>query len=102
MEPNETDLNTREVINPVLPVFRPLYHGNIITNGGYDQATGNQAIASGAAQLVSYGKPYIANPDLVTRFKQNAPIEQPNPKTFYGRGDTENAPIGYTDYPTGT
>ncbi|MEM9510482.1 MAG: alkene reductase [Cyanobacteria bacterium P01_E01_bin.35] len=100
MEPNEIDLSTREVINPVLPVFRPLYHGNIITNGGYDKESGNQAIAAGTTELVSYGKPYIANPDLVNRFKQDAPIEQPNPKTFYGRGDKEDAPIGYTDYPT--
>ncbi|MEM7594014.1 MAG: alkene reductase [Cyanobacteria bacterium P01_A01_bin.83] len=98
MEPNEADLNTREVINPVLPVFRPLYQGNIITNGGYDKESGNQAIASGNAQLVSYGRPYIANPDLVARFKQDAEIKQPNPKTFYGKGDTEDAPVGYTDY----
>ncbi|MEL6441264.1 MAG: alkene reductase [Cyanobacteria bacterium J06621_8] len=100
MEPNEIDLDTREVINPVLPVFRPLYSGNIITNGGYDRDSGEQAIASGGAQLVSYGKPYIANPDLVARFKQNATIEEPNPKTFYGRGDTENAIIGYTNHLT--
>ncbi|MDJ0588884.1 MAG: alkene reductase [Pleurocapsa sp. MO_226.B13] len=99
MEPNEVDLNTRDVINPVLPVFSPLYQGNIITNGGYDHDTGNKAIASGRAELVSYGKPYIANPDLVQRFKQNAELNQPNPKTFYGRGDTENATVGYTDYP---
>lgn len=99
MEPNEVDLNNRDVINPVLPLFRPIYQGNIITNGGYDQETGNQVIASGDAQLVSYGKPYIANPDLVERFKQDAELNQPNPKTFYGRGDTQDAVIGYTDYP---
>ena len=99
MEPNETDLNNREVINPVLPVFRPMYQGNIITNGGYDRESGNQAIASGNAQLVSYGRPYLANPDLVNRFKQDAELNEPNPKTFYGMGDTEDAPVGYTDYP---
>lgn len=99
MEPNEADLSTRDVINPVLPVFRPLYQGNIITNGGYDQETGNRAIASDGAQLVSYGRPYIANPDLVQRFKQDAELNQPNPRNFYGRGDTEDAVVGYTDYP---
>ncbi|MGL5940354.1 MAG: alkene reductase [Waterburya sp.] len=98
MEANEVDLSTREVINPVLPVFRPLYQGNIITNGGYNKETGNSAIASGNAQLVSYGKPYLANPDLVKRFSINAELNEPNPRTFYGRGNTEDAKIGYTDY----
>jgi N-ethylmaleimide reductase len=98
MEPNEGDLNTRAVINPVLATFRPLYDGNIITNSGYDQAKGTKAIASGEAQLVSYGRPYIANPDLVQRFKLNAELNQPNFQTSYGRGDTEDAAIGYTDY----
>lgn len=98
MEANEVDLNTRQVINPVLPVFRPLYQGNIITNGGYNQETGNQAIASGNAELVSYGRPYLANPDLIKRFMVNAPLNEPDLRTFYGRGDTENAKVGYTDY----
>lgn len=99
MEANEVDLSNRKVINPVLPVFRPFYEGNIITNGGYNKETGNQAIASGKAELVSYGKPYLANPDLVTRFELDAKLNEPNPRTFYGRGDTEEAVIGYTDYP---
>jgi N-ethylmaleimide reductase len=98
MEPNEGDLNTRAVINPVLATFRPLYDGNIITNGGYDQETGMKAIASGKAQLVSYGRPYLANPDLVQRFRVNAKLNELNPATFYGRGNTEDAEIGYTDY----
>ena len=50
-------------------------------------------------ELVSYGKPYLANPDLVKRFKLNAKLNEPNPRNFYGRGDTEEAVIGYTDYP---
>ncbi len=98
MEPNEIDLSSRDVINPVLPVFRPLYQGTLITNGGYTKATGNSAIAFGNAELVSYGKLFLANPDLPQRFKQNAELNKPNPKTFYGRGN-QNAEIGYTDYP---
>jgi N-ethylmaleimide reductase len=98
MEPNEIDLNTRPVINVVLPVFRSLYQGNIITNGGYNKETGEQAITSGNAQLVSFGKSYLANPDLVQRFKVNAELNEANVRTFYGRGDTENAKVGYTDY----
>jgi N-ethylmaleimide reductase len=98
MEPNQVDLDTCEVISPVLPVFRPIYQGNIITNGGYDKEKGNQTIASGDAQLVSYGRPYLANPDLVNRFKQDASLNEPNPRTFYGVGDSKDANIGYTDY----
>lgn len=99
MEASEIDLKNADVINPVLPVFSPLYQGTIITNGGYDKQKGNEVLAKEQAQLVSYGRPYIANPDLVKRFELDAELNEPNPKTFYGRGDDENAPVGYTDYP---
>ncbi len=99
MEPSEIDLKNAEVINPVLPVFRPIYQGTIITNGGYDKQSGNEVLAKTKAELVSYGRPYIANPDLVERFKVDAELNKPNPKTFYGQGDDENAAVGYTDYP---
>lgn len=99
MEPNEMDLKNGDVINPVLPVFRPVYQGTIITNGGYDRLSGGRVLAKEQAELVSYGKPYIANPDLVRRFKLDAELNEPNPKTFYGLGDDENAPVGYIDYP---
>lgn len=99
MEPNENDLKNSDVINPVLPKFRPIYQGNIITNGGYDLNSGNKVLTNQEAELVSYGKLYIANPDLVQRFKLDAELNEPNPKTFYGRGDDENAEVGYTDYP---
>jgi N-ethylmaleimide reductase len=99
MEPNEMDLATREVLNPVLPIFRPLYkEGTIITNGGYDKQKGNQVLSSGDADLVSYGKLFIANPDLPQRFQVDAELNPPEPKTFYGLGD-QNLDKGYTDYP---
>lgn len=98
MEPNENDLATREVINPVLATFRPFYQGTIITNGGYDQTTGNAVIASGDADLVSFGRLFIANPDLPHRWQISAPLNPPNPGTFYGLG-TEGLDKGYTDYP---
>ncbi|MFN9866699.1 MAG: alkene reductase, partial [Pseudanabaena sp.] len=75
--------------------FRPIYNGTIITAGGYSFETGNQAIASGSADLVAFGRLYIANPDLVERFAANAPLNKPDRNTFYG-GDEK----GYTDYPT--
>ncbi|OIP74647.1 MAG: alkene reductase [Oscillatoriales cyanobacterium CG2_30_44_21] len=75
--------------------FRPIYKGTIVTAGGYDLETGNAAIASGNADLVAFGRLYIANPDLVERFAANAPLNKPDRNTFYG-GDEK----GYTDYPT--
>lgn len=65
-----------------------------MANLSYDKARGNAAIASGHADAVAYGVPFIANPDLVERFKQDAPLNQADPQSFYG--GTE---VGYTDYP---
>ncbi|SNR68769.1 N-ethylmaleimide reductase [Methylobacillus rhizosphaerae] len=83
-----------------LPAFdfaalRRHFHGSYIANLGYDKAKGNAAIASGHADVVAYGALYIANPDLVARFQQDAPLNAPDHATFYG-GDAK----GYTDYPT--
>ncbi|MBD2102798.1 alkene reductase [Leptolyngbya sp. FACHB-261] len=98
MEPNEQDLATRKVLNPVAPLFRSIYKGTLITNGGYTKETGNAALASGNADLVSFGKSFIANPDLPERLATNAPLNTPNPRTFYGTGANQ-AELGYTDYP---
>ena len=65
-----------------------------MTNAAYDRERANAALAAGEADLVAFGMLYIANPDLPERFAQNAPLNTPNPDTFYG-GDAE----GYTDYP---
>lgn len=98
MEPNEMDLTTREVLNPVLPIFRPIYKGTIMTNGDYNKAKGNEVINSKQADLVSFGRLFIANPDLPQRFEQDAPLNEPNSKTFYWQG-VQEPEIGYTDYP---
>lgn len=98
MEPNEQDLATRPVINPVLSTFRGFYQGLMITNGGYDKSKGNQVLATGEADLVSFGKLFIANPDLPERFAMDATLNAPDPATFYGRGD-QDLERGYADYP---
>jgi N-ethylmaleimide reductase len=74
--------------------LRRAYHGNYMANGAYDKARGNAAIASGHADCVAYGVPFIANPDLVERFRLDAPLNTADPNTFYGGGEQ-----GYTDYP---
>jgi len=74
--------------------LRKAFDGVYIANGGYDRPRALQAIESGNADLVSFGAPYIANPDLVERFALDAPLNKPDPATFYG-GDER----GYLDYP---
>ncbi len=75
--------------------LRRTFHGHYIANGGFDKARGNAAIASGHADCIAYGVPFIANPDLVERYKVDAPFNAPDQNTFYG-----GAEAGYTDYPT--
>lgn len=94
MEPNETDLANRDVMNPVTPYYRQIYRGTLITNGDYNHPKGNSILASGDADLVSFGKLFLANPDLPQRFAINASLNEPDSKTFYA----PNAK-GYTDYP---
>jgi N-ethylmaleimide reductase len=75
--------------------LRRIWRGNYMANGGYDKARANAAIASGRADCVAFGTLYIANPDLVERFRRDAPLNAADPSTFYGGGAH-----GYTDYPT--
>lgn len=74
--------------------FRKLFKGSYMANLSYDKAKGNAAIASGHADCVAYGVPFIANPDLVERFAKDAPLSAADANTFYG-----GAEVGYTDYP---
>jgi N-ethylmaleimide reductase len=76
------------------PVLRKLFKQAYMVNGGYDQATGHEAIEKGTADLVSFGTLFLANPDLPKRFKQNAPLNAPDHTTYYAPGEK-----GYIDYP---
>jgi N-ethylmaleimide reductase len=80
------------VIN--LDVLRKAYNGTLLVCGGYDSARAEDAIAEGKADAVAFGQLYIANPDLVERFKVDAPLNEPDVATFYGGNEK-----GYTDYP---
>lgn len=74
--------------------IKALFGGHYMANCGYDLQRANEAISSDSADSISFGSLFIANPDLVERFKNAAPLNAPNPDTFYG-GDEH----GYTDYP---
>lgn len=77
-----------------LEKFRSIYPGTLILAGLYNKAEAEQDIRSGLADLTAFGRPFIANPDLVERLQNDWPLTTPNPDTFYG-GDQQ----GYTDYP---
>jgi len=74
--------------------LRALYEGKLIRNNGYDFATGQAALNSGAADAIAFGRLLLANPDLVERFRRGAPLNPPDYATFY-TGEEK----GYTDYP---
>jgi N-ethylmaleimide reductase len=74
--------------------LRKEFNGVWIVNNGYNLQMAIEAVSSGYADLVAFGKLYIANPDLAQRFKRNAHLNEPDQSAFYG-GDEK----GYTDYP---
>ncbi|MDQ1314422.1 MAG: N-ethylmaleimide reductase [Pseudomonadota bacterium] len=74
--------------------LRTLYSGNLIHNNGYDFETARQAVISGAADAIAFGRLLLANPDLVERFRRGAPLNAPDYERLY-TGEEK----GYTDYP---
>lgn len=82
-------------IQEVAKHFRPLYDGTLIINKSFDKASAIKVLEEGHADLVSFGVPFIANPDLVERYKKDAPLNEADASTFYTPGAK-----GYIDYPT--
>jgi N-ethylmaleimide reductase len=74
--------------------LRNRFKGAYIANNGYDLELASKVLSANEADLIAFGKLFIANPDLVARFKRGAPLNTPDKATFYG-GDAK----GYTDYP---
>jgi N-ethylmaleimide reductase len=80
--------------NEITSRLRELFDGPYISNGGYDGRSAERVLASGWADLVSFGRPFIGNPDLPERLRAGAELNTLDPPTLYG-GDEK----GYTDYP---
>jgi N-ethylmaleimide reductase len=78
----------------VTALLRDVFNGTLIVNGGYDAQSGNAAIATGEADLVAFGVPFLANPDLPRRYREHALLNTADQATFY-RGEER----GYIDYP---
>ncbi len=74
--------------------LREAFAGTLITCGGYNATTAEALLGANLVDMVAFGRPFIANPDLVRRLRENAPLNEPDPNTFYG-----GAEAGYTDYP---
>jgi len=76
------------------PQLKKIFGGVYIANEGFTKETAQAVLDAGEADAVAWGKLFIANPDLVERFRRNAELNVPNPETFYAPGA-----LGYTDYP---
>jgi N-ethylmaleimide reductase len=74
--------------------LRKRFKGAYIANNGYDLELANKVLVANQADLIAFGKLFLANPDLVERFRRGAPLNAPDKTTFYGGGAK-----GYTDYP---
>lgn len=86
----------REHVGPdsIGPQLKQIFGGTFVANEAIDQKTGQQLLDERKADAVAFGKLFIANPDLPARFAKHAPLNRPEPNTFYASG-----PHGYTDYP---
>jgi N-ethylmaleimide reductase len=81
------------VSKEVKRLIRTNFKGSYILSGGYDAQRAEHDLMEGDGDLVAFGRPFIANPDLVEKLKQNAPLKQPDQTKFYTPGAE-----GYTDY----
>jgi hypothetical protein len=84
----------RTDVPAISPWFRKVYDGQLVLNGDYSPAEAVEAIATGRADAIAFGRPFIANPDLVERVRNGWPLAKDDIKTWYSDG-----PEGYTDYP---
>jgi N-ethylmaleimide reductase len=89
-----TDVSNVAFAEPNIAIrYRKIYNGTLMINKGFTVETGNQIIEDGIADLVAFGVPFIANPDLVYRMKTGATLSLPDKSTYYTTGSK-----GYTDY----
>ncbi|HEV2081865.1 MAG TPA: alkene reductase [Brevundimonas sp.] len=91
----DTPMSIKDGAPQLAARIREAFGGPVMLNGGLTRELAEKAIAEGRADLVSVGVPFLANPDLVERWKTGAELNAPDRSTFYGGGDA-----GYIDYPT--
>jgi N-ethylmaleimide reductase len=91
---DHSSMGAPKVPQSIKDTFRKEFKGALILSGGYDVARAEADLEAGKADLIAFGKPFLANPDLVKRLQSGAPLNAPDFATFYTPG-----PKGYTDYP---
>ena len=91
---DHSSMGAPTVPQSIKDTFRKDFKGALILSGGYDTARAEADLEAGKADLIAVGRPILANPDLVARWKAGAALNAPDPATFYTPG-----PKGYTDYP---
>ena len=93
-EPGKNGTFGKGDVEPVAPTIRKVFKNPLILNSDYTQASAQAQLDSGVADAVTFGRPFIANPDLPVRFARGIALNQDVQKTWYSRG-----PEGYVDYP---
>ncbi len=78
----------------IIAQLRQAWKGVLILAGGYDAESAERALISGRADIIAFGRPFLANPDLPRRIHEGLPLNTPDPSSFFG-GDQR----GYIDYP---
>src|SRR5262249_13454452 len=91
---DQATLGEESIADDFLRAFRHAYAGTLILAGGYLRSNGQAALDADRAGLIAIGRPFISNPDLVERLRNNWPLNEPDRATFYTAG-----PKGYVDYP---
>jgi len=91
---DQTTFGMPAIPDEMIQQIRAAFKGPLILCGGYDADRAQSAIDAGIADLIAFGTPYLANPDLPARLEHGWPLNEPDPETFYG-----GAERGYTDYP---
>lgn len=95
MRASQPDSSFRPALRQLVPDIRRAFKGVLILNSDYTFDRASAALQSGEADAIAFGRLFLANPDLPTRFAKNAALNAPDPATFYTPG-----PAGYSDYPT--
>jgi N-ethylmaleimide reductase len=97
IEPRSSGAGSGEVDHQNVPsacaLFRPAWHGVLMTAGNFKADTAAETVARGDADAIAFGRYFISNPDLPERIRQQAAFTPYNRPTFYGGGEQ-----GYTDY----
>ncbi len=96
-EPDFDGTNGKAERPPIAPLMRKAFNGAFVLNSDYDDAKGQATLDAGDADAISFGRPFIANPDLTQRFAKHLPLAPDDVATWYVGGET-----GYADYPAAT